>query len=82
MLGAFRGLVWAYFRAVARVSLRVACAVAVLARFFTLFSAFCRGGYMRIPPKKEKAACRAFFAPLAVCPLALIAARKKKSGKP
>ena len=50
---AFVGLVWAYFRPVARVALRVACAVAVLARFFALFVAFRRWGYMRIPQKRK-----------------------------
>jgi hypothetical protein len=29
-------------------------------------------------PEKKKAACKAFFAPLAVCPLALIEAREKE----
>jgi hypothetical protein len=36
---------------------------------------------MRIPTKRKKPLARRFFAPLAVCPLALIA-DKKKSGEP
>jgi hypothetical protein len=59
----FFGLVWACFRPVARVALRVACAVAVLARFFAPFSAFRRGGYMRIPPKRKKPLEGRFFCP-------------------
>ena len=75
---AFVWLVWAYFRAVCRVALRVACAVVVVARFFAPFSAFLSGGYMRTPPKR-KCRLRRVFCPSRGLPLVpWIAAREKE----
>lgn len=74
---AFVGLVWACFRPVARVVLRVVCAVAVLALFFAPFRRVRRGGYMRIPPKR-KSRLQGDFCPSCDLPLFAVDFGKSK----